>query len=350
MQPLYSTSITTDFGEKEIAVFDCNILDFDKEVDILTTSAFVLGYFPTPGTLYDALNMIGISVMKLSASPYLDLRKPCSVWLSKDTLNPRFKRIGCVELLKYNPFFHGDTPDISDGIINSIRAYFYMLDIAAAYNVKMDTIALPVLGSGNQSLPTELMIVPLLNECISFLKRNSSVKRIYFIERDSYKASVVAEYLKVSYNIRKQKKTDGVLLSEDSDRKPKAFISYASGDRNIADNLCAKLEQRGVPVWYAPRNVQGAYAESIALAIEDATHFIVILSENSMKSQHVLNEIDLAFQKLPNNIKFKPLKIDESLFTPSFRYYISRQHWMDAVDPPLEDRLNDFVELVLRDM
>ena len=85
------------------------------------------------------------------------------------------------------------------------------------------------------------------------------------------------------------------------------------------------------------------YAEAITKAIEVCSHFIIILSENSIRSQHVLNEIDLAFQKLPNNIKFKPLRIDESIFSPSFKYYLSRQHWMDAIIPPLEDRLNEFV-------
>ena len=68
-----------------------------------------------------------------------------------------------------------------------------------------------------------------------------------------------------------------------------------------------------------------------------------------MQSQHVLNEIDLAFQELPNNIKFKPLRIDMADFAPSFRYYLSRQHWMDAVIPPLEERLSEFVKDILDD-
>ena len=128
-----------------------------------------------------------------------------------------------------------------------------------------------------------------------------------------------------------------------------AFISYSSHDKNIADNLCSKLERNGIKVWYAPRDVIGAYAESIVRAIDNSSLFIVILSRNSMTSQHVLNEIDLAFQNIPEKIKIKPLRIDDSMFTPSFKYYLSRQHWMDAKDPPLEDRLNEFVESLLRD-
>lgn len=130
-------------------------------------------------------------------------------------------------------------------------------------------------------------------------------------------------------------------------RQKYAFISYSSKDKNIADNLCAKLEQNGVRVWYAPRDVSGPYAQSIVQAIDAATHFIVILSQHSLVSEHVLNEIDLAFQNLPEHITFSPLRHDDAVFTPSFKYYLSRQHWMDATVPPLENRLNEFVrELV----
>jgi hypothetical protein len=46
-------------------------------------------------------------------------------------------------------------------------------------------------------------------------------------------------------------------------------------------------------------------------------------------------------------MKFKPLRIDDAIFTPSFKYYLSRQHWMDATVPPLEERLNEFVKELL---
>ena len=211
----------------------------------------------------------------------------------------------------------------------------------------METIALPLLGSGNQNISGKLIIVPLLNECISFLKRNSEVKRICFLEKDELKAELIANYIQQSYSVLKQEVDIKPMVSEKKSKR--AFISYSSRDKNIADNLCFKLESNGIPVWYAPRDVSGPYAESIIRAIDGCTHFIVILSRNSMLSQHVLNEIDIAFQQLPNDIKFKPLRIDESDFSPSFKYYLSRQHWMDATLPPLENRLNEFVKKVLSD-
>ena len=129
-----------------------------------------------------------------------------------------------------------------------------------------------------------------------------------------------------------------------------AFISYSSADKAVADCLCSKLEKAGISVWYAPRDVKGPYAEAIIRAIDQCSHIVVILSQNSLKSQHVLNEIDAAFQKLPNNIKFKPLRTDNSDFPPAFKYYLSRQHWTDATAPPLEDRLDEFAKNILEDI
>ena len=344
MEKLYSTQIASASGNKEITVSCCDVTKLE-DVDILVTSAFVNSYEPTPRTLFEALQNMGISVYALNKNPEIDLRVPCRTWLSRDTCSGSIRRIGCVEFVSYGWDYDG--ADVDQAMINSIRAFFRMLDIAAIYGVKMETVALPLLGSGSQRLPAQLMIVPLLNECLSFLKRNSEVKRICFFERREEKARLISDYVQKSLSVRTQS-PEAEPVEESS--RPMAFISYSSEDRNIADNLCCKLESKGIRVWYAPRNVKGAYAEAITEAIDGCTHFIVILSENSMKSQHVLNEIDLAFQKLPLNIKFKPLRIDASGFSPAFKYYLSRQHWMDAIVPPLEERLNEFVKSVLADV
>ena len=349
MVSLYSACIPTDSGQKKIEVYCCDISRFDERIDILTTSAFEGSYVPTPRTVFSALDAVGISVQNLARRPFIDLRQTCHTWLSEEVFSQfsPIRRIGCIELLGYSAY-RLSAEELEQSMLNSIRAYFHALDIAAICGVEMETVALPLLGTGSQNISANLMIIPLLNECVSFLKRNSEVKRICFIERNFEKAEMIANCIQRSHNIAHLSTPYFHYIPN----KPKAlaFISYSSGDKNIADNLCFKLEQRGIAAWYAPRDVQGPYANAIVQAIDKCSHFIVILSENSMKSEHVLNEIDLAFQKLPNQIKFKPLRIDNSLFTPSFKYYLSRQHWMDATVPPLEKRLNDFVDNLLLDL
>ncbi len=349
---LYSTSISTKYGEKSISVIAGNILDFHQEIDILTTSAFKHSYSPVPGTLFAALRNIGIIVHELAETPEFDLRKQCNIWLSKkvDDNPNNIRRIGCIEM---NGYFYdniGKPKSREEAILDSIKAYFQMLDIAATAGVKMDTIVMPMIGAGKQHISTKLTMIPIINECVNFLKRNEAAKKIIFIELKQQNAFLLAQTLANSYSVIRENNYRSTHNENAENNSYMAFLSYSSPDRNIADNLCAKLEAKGIKVWYAPRNVCGDYATSIANAIVKATHFIVILSKNSIASEHVLNEIDLAFQQLPNNIKFKPLRIDEHQLAPAFSYYLSRQHWMDAHIPPLEARLDEFVDGLLKDL
>lgn len=343
MEKLYSVHVSVGDYDKEIAVYCGDVTVFEDKIDILTTSAFVGSYEPAPRTVFRALYDRGISMENLAISPEFDLREPCNVWLSHEIQETSLEigRIGCIELI--GGYMREMEPSEKEQrMINSIRAYFHMLDIASVYGIKMSTVALPLLGGGDQNISAGLLLIPLLNECITLLKRNQAVDRIVFIEKNFEKASLIADSITQSFrflnNGEIEKKKDKM-----------AFISYSSPDKNIADNLCFKLESNGIKVWYAPRDVVGPYAAAIAEAIEKVTHFVVILSQNSISSEHVLNEIDLAFQKLPNDIKFKPLRIDTAMFTPSFKYYLSRQHWLDATNPPLEERLNEFVNDLVND-
>jgi hypothetical protein len=343
MEPLYSAPIATPFGSKRISVYHADMTVFDEPIDVLTTSAFFRSYNPTRGTLFNALYHSGIKAWELSEDPLIDLRSISNVWLSKEIPDqPMIRHIGCIEMSGYRDgdgvFVRAD----EDGVIRTLRAYFYMLDIAANAGTCVKTVALPMLGAGCQRFSAAMLMIPIISECVAFLKRNSIVEQICFIEKNEEKAGIMARSLAENYAV----------LAEQSPAvktayTPKAFISYSSADRNIAENLCDKLERKGFSVWIAPRNVQGPYAASIVDGIRSADHFVVILSRNSLASEHVLNEIDLAFKKLPDRIKFHPLRIDNAMFTPSFEYYLSRQHWKDAIDPPLEERLEELVEEIL---
>ncbi len=347
MGKIHSVQIRTNNGIKEISVFCNDITSFEETIDVLTTSAFINSYAPSPGTIFAALHDKGINVRALAGSPEFDLRKPCHVWLSEEIHSDftKIKRIGCIELTGLR-FFDRISTETEHSMINSVYAYFRMLDIASLYGVKIDTVALPLLGNGNQRIPVHMLITPLINECISFLKRNTEVKRIYFIERNPAKAELLAKALKESYRFINNNTEDDI--TENAEKKKTAFISYESTDKNIADNLCFKLESNGIKVWYAPRDTNGPYAESIVKAIDSSQYFIVILSQNSLSSEHVLSEVDLAFNNISKKgIKIKPLRIDDTIFNDSFKYYLSRQHWMDATVPPLEERLNEFVKSLI---
>lgn len=346
MQALTRKTISTQHGEKTISVHACDIRELDIDVDIMTVSAFYRNYANIRGTLFYALFSQNIDISILAQNPEIDLRKQCNIWLSKETSGDAtlpIKRIGCIETSLYaadrNSRLKQDAL-----LLSSIQAYFRMLEIASIMGIRIERIVLPAIGTGNQNISADLIITPLLNECIRFLKNNGAAKHIMIVTHNHQIAFKFAMALENSYSFRNE-----AAISQKNEvtkaQSQLAFISYSSKDKNIADNLCAKLESRGIKVWYAPRDIiSGDYAGAIVDAITRCTQFIVILSQNSVKSDHVLNEIDLAFSQIQKGVRFLPLKIDEGEMGPSFMYYLSRQHWMDAHIPPLEKRLEEFVE------
>lgn len=346
-EPMFETPIMTPFGEKSIGVYCCDIQDFDGQIDLLTVSAFIHSYFPTPKTMIKALYDCGIDVMELAADPLFDLRETNRVWISRETDPEKRKldirRIGCVEMSRYTPE-RDSWYQNKEQLLMNVTSFFRVVELAALSGVSVSTVALPVLGAGSQRIDMDFTITPILSECMEILKRCGSIKKICLIERNPRRAFIAADILKNSYAARAIR-----TASEHLTGLSHVFISYSSKDKNIADNLCAKIESRGTAVWYAPRDIEKDnqytdYASAIVKGISSCSHFVVIVSRNSLSSQHVLNEIDLAFKQLEaRNIRFLPLRIDETEMEPAFSYYLSRQHWTDAVVPPLEKRLDEFV-------
>jgi hypothetical protein len=79
----------------------------------------------------------------------------------------------------------------------------------------------------------------------------------------------------------------------------RVFISCASADKPVADDVCAALESAGILCWIAPRDVKpGAlYADAIVRAITSAKALVLVLSESSIASSHVGKEVERASSK-----------------------------------------------------
>jgi hypothetical protein len=116
------------------------------------------------------------------------------------------------------------------------------------------------------------------------------------------------------------------------------FISYSSKDKVVADAVCAKLEAQKIRAWIAPRDVPpGAnFGQSIIRAINTCKVFVLIWSANTNSSEHILNEINQAFDR---GLTIIPFRIQDVQPTDEMRYYFGRTHWLDAIDPPLENHI-----------
>lgn len=122
------------------------------------------------------------------------------------------------------------------------------------------------------------------------------------------------------------------------------FISYNSTDKYIADAVCHYLEAKRLRCFIAPRDiVTSDWAGSITAAIENAKAFVVVVSENSILSNEVAKEITLATRV--SNFIF-PFRIDDSELDRRMSYHLSAFHWIDAVTPPLEEKLKELADRV----
>lgn len=130
------------------------------------------------------------------------------------------------------------------------------------------------------------------------------------------------------------------------------FISYATLDKHIADAVCATLESNKIKCWMAPRDILPGvdFAESIINAIEQCRVFVLILSKNSSISPHVLREINKAAS---SSIAILSFIIEEVTLSKSMEYYLSTDHWLNAISPPLSKHIQNLaltVERLLKEL
>lgn len=122
------------------------------------------------------------------------------------------------------------------------------------------------------------------------------------------------------------------------------FISYNTQDKQIADAICHYLEARTLRCFIAPRDiVPPDWAGSITRAIEHSQAFVIVVSEHAVQSNEVAKEITLATRV--SNYIF-PFRVDDSILDSRMTYHLAAFHWIDAVTPPMEQRLQELADRV----
>lgn len=123
------------------------------------------------------------------------------------------------------------------------------------------------------------------------------------------------------------------------------FISHAHQDLASAEQLLAALESRGIKCWSAPRDVPpgGSYAESILRGIESSSCFVLVFTQHSNLSPHVLREVERA---LTLGINIIPVRFDDSGVSKSLDYLLATVHWLSVTAEPRARALQHAVEQI----
>jgi hypothetical protein len=117
------------------------------------------------------------------------------------------------------------------------------------------------------------------------------------------------------------------------------FISYASEDQALGEEVCRLLEGDGITCWIAPRNVEIGrdYGEQILDGIESTRVMVLILSHNANRSTFVKNEVERAVAKDKVVI---PFRIEDVQPSRSLELFVSRTQRIDAWTPPLDPHVH----------
>jgi formylglycine-generating enzyme required for sulfatase activity len=123
-----------------------------------------------------------------------------------------------------------------------------------------------------------------------------------------------------------------------SERQHLVFISHASEDKAVADEVCAALEKVGVRCWIAPRDIKGGtnWAKSILDAIVVTRVMVLVFSKVTGKSPHVRREIERAVHR---DIPIVPLRVEDVMPEGDLEYFLSSNHWIDLFPGPTANHL-----------
>lgn len=99
------------------------------------------------------------------------------------------------------------------------------------------------------------------------------------------------------------------------------FISYNKNDKVQADYLRELLIKKNIDVWMAPYDIApgSIYAEEIVKAIKGCCALVLLLSNDSQKSQHVGKELNKAVDL---DKKIYAIQLEDVTLSDSFDYYL----------------------------
>ncbi|MGD0839468.1 MAG: toll/interleukin-1 receptor domain-containing protein [Polyangia bacterium] len=292
MRLLAKHTIAHSGGEKCISLYQGGLTQIPpgEKVDLLVVSAFPNDYVPTSTSLVGALHRIGISVEELSRHKDVDLRHPLSTWLSTDIsqLHPKvgFRRILCFEAIEDKA-----PPEVVGDIFRALLPF-------ALGEPPIQSLAMPVLASGDQRYDPAIMLSAIFQAACHWLSAGLPLVAIKVVVRDEELANRLKTVFKV---LRQRHATSGAnasALAKDTESRYHFFLSYAHKDSAEVDLLLDRLRHRK-PTLRVFRdklslNVGQSWQSELDGALETCRQVIAVYSPAYLKSKMCLEEFNMA--------------------------------------------------------
>ncbi len=128
---------------------------------------------------------------------------------------------------------------------------------------------------------------------------------------------------------------------------PSVFISYATADREIAQQVCEAFENRGISCWIAPRNVPAGmdYGQAIVDGIKKSRVMVVLLSETSGASRYVAREVERA---VTHEVSLLPVRLAQIDIPDRLEFFLGSCQWFDLLPPASAKHLGLLGDAVVR--
>jgi len=113
------------------------------------------------------------------------------------------------------------------------------------------------------------------------------------------------------------------------------FISHASADDDFVKELRIKLELHSISVWVDSRNLRGGdqLRPEIEEAIRTARQFLVVISPNTINSDWVFDEIEIAEQVQQANTDYRAIPLMLPGITPkALKRYFNEEPAGEAIE------------------
>ena len=115
----------------------------------------------------------------------------------------------------------------------------------------------------------------------------------------------------------------------DEDEARDVFISHASEDAKVANNIVQLLKQNQIRCWIAPRDIEKGleWAEAIIKGLERTRILILVLSTHSNETKQVKRELRFADDM---SMPVLPIRIENIRPTGTMNFFLKSVQWLDA--------------------